>query len=100
MLRTPDRRHRAIESCPDQPFAREESQQTPNGSRRILATHQGELLCSAAHKISNLPGGEIVPVDFLSWKNTDQQSPRFRQIMFPRSLGAAPLSFQMLIKID
>src|ERR1039457_6689136 len=98
MLGTPDRWHSSIESCSDQPFAREEAQQTPNGRRRVLATHQGELLRSAAHKISNLPGGEVVPVDFLSWKNTDQQSPRFSQIMFPRSLGAAPMFFQMLIK--
>jgi hypothetical protein len=99
MLRTPDRRHRSIESCSDQTFAAKEAQQTPNGSRWILATHQGELLRSAAHKISNLPGGEVVPVDFLIWKNTDQQSPCFPQIMFPRSLGAAALSFQMPFKV-
>jgi hypothetical protein len=63
MLRTPDRWHSSIESCSDQPFTAKETQQTPNGSRRILAAHQGELLRSAAHKICNLPGGEVVPVD-------------------------------------
>jgi hypothetical protein len=99
MLRTPDRGHRSIESCSDQPFAAKEAQQTPNGSRRILATHQGEFLRSAAHKIGNLPGSKGVPVDFLSWKNTDQQSPRFPQIMFPRSLCAAALSFQVTIEV-
>src|SRR5260370_7072780 len=98
MLRPPARRHGSIEACSDQPCAGKEAQQTPNGSCRILATDQGELLRSACHKISNLPGGEVVPVDLLTWKNADQQSPCFRQIMFPRPLGAAA-SFQMPIKV-
>jgi hypothetical protein len=99
MLGTPDRWHRSIESCADQPLAREESQQTPNGSRRILATHQGEFLRPAAYKISNLRGSEVIPVDWLVRKNTDQQSPCFPSIMLARSLCAAALSFQMPIEV-
>jgi hypothetical protein len=99
MLGTPDWWHSACESCSNQPFASEEAQQTPNGRRQVLATHQGELLRPAAHKISNLPGGEVVPVDSLIWKNTDQQSPCFPSIMLARSLCAAALSFQMSIEV-
>ena len=99
MLGTPDRWYRSIESCPDQPFAREESQQTPNGRRRVLATHQGEFLRAAADKMSNLRGGEVAPVDGLTRKNTDQQSPRFSTIMLAGSLRAAALPFQMPIEV-
>jgi hypothetical protein len=63
-----------------------------------LATHQGEFLRPAAHKISNLPGGEFVPTDSLIWKNTDEQSPRFQPIMLTRTFCAAALSFQMPIE--
>ena len=99
MLGTPDRWHRSIESCSDQPFTREEAQQTPNGRRRVLATHQGELLRPAAHEISNLPGGEVAPVDSLIWKNTDQQGPCFPLIMLTCSHCAAALSFQVSIEV-
>jgi hypothetical protein len=99
MLRAPDRWHSSIESRSDQPFTAKETQQTPNGSRRILAAHQGELLRPAADKISNLRGSEVSPVDWLIRKNTDQQSPCFPSIMLARSLRAAALSFQMPIEV-
>src|ERR1700683_3101416 len=99
MLRTPDRWHSSIESCSDQPFTARETQQTPNGSRRILAAHQGELLRPAADKISNLRGSEVAPVDWLIRKNTEQQSPCFPSIMLARSLCAALLSFQVPIEV-
>jgi hypothetical protein len=72
MLGTPNPWHRSVEPCSDQSLAREEAQKTPNGRRRVLATHQGELLRPAAHEIRNLPGGEVAPVDSLIWKNTDE----------------------------
>src|SRR5260370_15175192 len=99
MLRAPDRWHRFIESCSDQPFAAKEAQQTPNGCRRVLSAHQGEPLRPAAHEVSNLPGGEVAPVDSLIWKNTDQQGPCFPLIMLTCSLCAAALSFQVSIEV-
>src|SRR3984957_3819134 len=99
MLRPPDRWHSSIESCPDQPFTAKETQQTPNGSRRILAAHQGELPRPEADKISNLRGSEVAPVDWLIRKNTNQQSPCLPPIMLARSLCAAALSFQMPLEV-
>ena len=99
MLGPPDRGHSPIESYSDQPFTAKETQQTSNGSRRILAAHQGELLRPAADKISNLRGSEVAPVDWLIRKNTDQQSPCFPSIMLTRSRCASALSFQMPIKV-
>jgi len=100
MFGAPDGGDGACQSCPNQPLAREEAQQAPDGCRRVLAAHQGKLLSPAADKISNLPGGEVIPVDWLIRKNTDQQSPCFPSIMLARSLCAAALSFQMLVEVD
>jgi len=58
-----------------------------------------KLLSPAADKISNLPGGEVIPVNSLIRENTEQQSPCFPPIMFPRSLCASALSFQMPIEV-
>ena len=99
MFRAPDGGDGACQSCPNQPLAREESQQTPDGCRWVLTAHQGKLLRPAADKISNLHGREVVPVDWLIGKNTDQQSPCFSSIMLARSRCAAALSFQMPIKV-
>src|SRR5260370_35248122 len=98
MLGPPDGGHGASQSRQNQPLAREEAQQTPDGCRWVLAAHQGKLLRPAAHKISNLRGSEVVPVDWLIRKNTDQQSPGLPSIMLARSHRAAALPFQMPIK--
>ena len=99
MLGTPDGWDGACQSCPNQPLAREEAQQTPDGCRRVLAAHQGKLLRPAADKISDLHGSEVVPVDWLIRKNTNEQSPCFPSIMLTRSRCAAALSFQMPIEV-
>ena len=99
MRGTPDGGNGACQSCRNQPLAREEAQQTPDGCRRVLAAHQGKLLRPTADKISNLRGSEVVPVDRLIRKNTHQQSPCFPSIMLARSLCAAALPFQMPIEV-
>src|SRR5260370_20405080 len=62
MFGGPGGRDGACQSCPNQPLAREEAQQTPDGCRRVLAAHQGKLLRPAADKISNLRGSEVAPI--------------------------------------
>src|ERR1700681_1492629 len=99
MLGPPDGGDGACKPCANQPLAREEAQQTPDGCRRVLAAHQGKLLRPAADKISNLHGREVIPVDWLIGKNTDQQRPCFSSIMLARSRCAAALSFQMPIEV-
>jgi len=99
MFGAPDRGDGACQSCPNQPLAREEAQQTPDGCRRVLAAHQGKLLRPAADKIGNLRGAEVIPVNSLIRENTEQQGPCFPPIMFPRSLCASALSFQMPIEV-